>query len=369
VAEPITLSIADQASSLIVRLLATLPPRVQLLLAGGKPVRIDGQELDPEVQLSLTLLRLSRRPSYESLPVPEAREEIRREAATFAGSLRKMASVEEVSIPGPAGALAARLYEPEGVPKPSPLLVYYHGGGWVLGDLDTHDAPCRFLAHEGRVRVLSIHYRRAPEDPFPAPVEDAFAAFGFASEQAERLGADPERVGVGGDSAGGNLAAVVARVSGEDGGARPAFQLLIYPATDLSEKRRSYRLFSEGFFLTERQMDWYREHYLPDEEAARDPSASPLLASDLSGAPPAHVAIAGFDVLRDEGEEYARRLEAHGVPVTVSRHTGLIHGFCNATGVGRSSRRAMLEVAAELRALAARERPPRPRSIARADTA
>jgi acetyl esterase len=368
-AEPITPSIPDRASSLVVRALGTFPPRMQLLLAGGRRVRIDGQELDPEVQLSLALLRLSRRPSYESLPVPEAREEIRREAAVFAGSRRRMASLEQLSVPGPAGALDARLYVPDGAPAPSPLLVYYHGGGWVLGDLDTHDAPCRFLAQEGRVRVLSIHYRRAPENPFPAAVEDALASFRFALEYAERLGADPQRAGVGGDSAGGNLAAVVARLSAEDGGPAPAFQLLIYPVTDLSEKRPSYRLFSEGFFLTERQMDWYRDHYLPNDEAARDPRASPLLASDLAGGPPAHVAIAGFDVLRDEGEEYARRLEAHGVPVTVSRHTGLIHGFCNATGVGRSSRRAMLQVAAELRALVARERPPRPRSIARADTA
>jgi acetyl esterase len=340
----------DRLASAIVRGLGALPPRAQLLLAGGRPVRIDGQVLDPEVQLMLRLLQLSGRGRFEEQSVAEAREEIRREAASFRGSATPVADVEEVELAGPGGALGARLYVPEGVPAPSAMLVYFHGGGWVLGDLDTHDAPSRFLAREGRLRVLSVDYRLAPEHPFPAAVEDAVAALRFAIEEAASLGADPARVAVGGDSAGGNLAAAAARLAVAEGGPAPTFQLLIYPVTDLSHKRRSYDLFREGFFLTERQMDWYRHHYLPDESAALDPRASPLLADDLAGLPPAHVAIAGFDVLRDEAEEYARRLQARGVRVSVGRHLGLIHGFANAVGVGRSSRRAMLGAAAALRA-------------------
>jgi acetyl esterase len=181
----------------------------------------------------------------------------------------------------------------------------------VVGDLDTHDQTCRFLA--------------------------------------ARLGADPARVAVGGDSAGANLAAAAARLLARDG-VSPAFQLLIYPVTDLSRKRPSYELFREGFYLTESTMDWYRANYLPDAAAALDPRASPVLAEDLDGLPPAHVAVAGFDVLRDEGEEYARRLGDARVPVTLQRHTRLIHGFANAIGVGRSSPAAMLDVAGALRA-------------------
>jgi acetyl esterase len=330
--------------------LGKLPPRVQLLAAGGRPVRLDGQQLDPEIQLMLTLLRLFGRESFEELPVPEARAEIRREAALYSGSPLPVARVEELEVPGAAGPLEARLYVPDALPAPAPLLVYLHGGGWVVGDLDTHDQPCRFLAREARVRVLAVAYRRAPEHPFPAPLEDCMAATRFAIEEAELLGADPARVAVGGDSAGGNLSAAVARLMTLEEGPAPAFQLLIYPVTDLSRKRESYRLFREGFFLTERQMDWYRDHYLPDASAAADPRVSPVLASDLVGLPPAHLVTAGFDVLRDEGEDYAGLLRDAGVPVTFMREPGLIHGFSHAASTGRAPRQAMLRIASALRA-------------------
>jgi acetyl esterase len=334
----------------ITRGLSELPARAQRLLGGPRPVRIDGQVLDPEVQLLLRLMRIARRPEFETLPLPEARQEIRREAASVAGRPLPVARVEATTIPGPAGTLMARLYVPWGAPAAGPLLVYLHGGGWVVGDLDTHDIPCRFLAREAGVRVLAVDYRRAPEHPFPAAVHDAVAAVRFAIAEAERLGADPARVAVGGDSAGGNLSAAAARLLAQGDGPAPAFQLLIYPVTDLSRKRRSYELFRDGFFLTERQMDWYRGHYLPDADAALDPRASPLLADDLTGLPPAHVAVAGFDVLRDEGIEYAGRLLAADVDVSLGRHTGLIHGFANAVAIGRSSRAAMLDAAAALKA-------------------
>jgi acetyl esterase len=277
----------------------------------------------------------------------EARSTMSRMMQTLVGAPLPVTRVETLSLPGPAGPLAARLYVPPGDTTPCPLLVYYHGGGWVIGDLDTHDAVCRFLAREAAVRVLSVEYRLAPEHVFPAAADDAEAAFRYAHAEAAALGADPRRIGVGGDSAGGNLAAVVAQRL--RGGPAPAFQLLFYPVTDLSKKHPSYRLFSNGFFLTEPQMDWFRNHYLAHERDAQDPSASPLLAKDVSGLAPAHVVTAGFDVLRDEGEAYAARLREAGVAVTLTRHPGQIHGFCNLASLLRSADLPMREAAAALR--------------------
>jgi acetyl esterase len=261
-----------------------------------------------------------------------------------------MAAIEPRTIAGPAGPIPARLYVPRDGRPPRPLVVYYHGGGWVVGDLDTHDATCRHLAHETAAAVLAVDYRLAPEHRFPAAVDDAVAAFGWAVREAAALGADPARVGVAGDSAGGNLAAVVAQVTTRASDARPVAQLLIYPVTDLSTKHPSYRLFSDGFFLTEADMDWYRANYLPDESAAHDPRASPLRASDLSGLPPAVVLTAGFDVLRDEGEAYAKRLLDAGVPTELRRNAGQIHGFANAAGVSPTARATMDEAARLFRA-------------------
>jgi acetyl esterase len=279
----------------------------------------------------------------------ESRVDIRRLALAFEGRKVPVARVESISLPGPAGPIGARFYVPEGEQTPMPLLVYLHGGGWVRGDLETHDNTCRFLAREAGVLVLSVDYRLAPEHKFPAAVEDSVAAFRWAHENASDLGADQGAIAVGGDSAGGNLTAVVGQLTGVDGGPVPAFLLIIYPATDFSEKRRSVQLFREGFLLTESDMDWYTAHYLSDSDAALDPRASPLLAEDLSGTPPAYVVTAGFDPLRDEGEAYALRLREAGVPVALRRHRGLIHGFANMTGVGRTGRGAMLEAAGALR--------------------
>jgi acetyl esterase len=327
-----------------------LPPAVHRLLAGGRRVRIDGLELDPSVQLALAFLRLARRRGLETMTPDAARAETARSAVAFAGTTTPVARVETRTLAGPAGPIPVRLYVPADAARRRGLVVYYHGGGWVVGSLATHDPLCRFLARAADVLVLAVDYRLAPEHRFPAAVDDAVAAFRGAAREAEALGADPARVAVAGDSAGGNLAAVVAQVTTREGGPRPALQLLVYPVTDLSRKQPSYRLFADGFFLTEREMDWYRGHYLPDEAAARDPRASPLLAADLAGLPPAMVLTAGFDVLRDEGEAYARRLEAAGVPVRLRRHAGLIHGFANATGANRAARAAIAEAADWLRA-------------------
>ncbi|MFG2725665.1 alpha/beta hydrolase [Streptomyces canus] len=337
----------DRVARAVMRTVGALPARAQRAL-GGRPVRIDGQELHPEIQLALRLLHLTAGKTFEQLPLSRGRAQISSEAWVF-GDRRPVTTVRDLTVPGPAGPLPARLYSPSGLSGPSALLVYFHGGGWVLGDLESADSACRFLAVHAGLSVLSIDYRLAPEDPFPAGVEDAVAAFRYAVGHAESLGADPVAIGVGGESAGGNLAAVVSQITHAEPGPAPAFQLMFFPVTDLSTKHASYRLFSEGFFLTEAQMDWYRDHYLSGPRDAVDPRASPLLADELTGLPPAYVAVAGFDPLRDEGEAYARRLEAAGVPVTLRRHSGLVHGVVNATGVGNTGREALLDAAAALR--------------------
>ena len=334
-------AVADHVQGVIADVVGRLPGSVLRILAGGGPVVIDGQTLDAEVQLGLAMMRLAGQRGVDTLTPAQARDEIRRNARVFAGPPIPMARIEPRSIPGPVGPLAARLYVPREDGAPHPLIVFFHGGGWVVGDLDTHDTTCRFLAHEIRAIVLAVDYRLAPEHRFPAAVADTFAAYQWAATHAASLGADPTRVVVAGDSAGGNLAAVVAQLAVQSEGPRPAAQLLIYPATDFSTKYPSHRLFSHGFFLTDAQVDRYRGHYLPDEAAARDPRASPLLATDLRGLPPALVLTAGFDVLRDEGEAYARRMESAGVRVVQQRVTVQIHGFAHATGVSPSARRAM----------------------------
>ena len=312
-------------------------------------MRRDGLELSHESQLVIALVARAGQPPIDSLSPSQARLETVRRALAVSGPQPALPRVEELEIPGSGGPIPARLYAPDAEPGGTGLLVYLHGGGWVIGNLDTCDSVCRFLVRESGAAVLAVDYRLAPEHPFPAAVEDAATALAFAAERAEYLGADPARIAVGGDSAGGNLATVAAQAARDAEAAEPAFQLLIYPVCDLSEKRPSYHLFREGFLLTETEMDWFRDHYVPDEAARRDPRVSPLLAQDLSGMPPAYVATAGFDPLRDEGEQYARAMAAAGVPVALRRHEGLLHSYANMTAVGRGAREAMLEAAAALR--------------------
>jgi acetyl esterase len=350
---------AARIQSAVVRGLAALPPWLLRRLV-GRPVLVDGQELHVEVQLALKLLQLSGEKELSELDVAGARARVAKDASTFAGLPVELPHVGDVTVPGADGSLPARLYVPGNAGEPGELLLYFHGGGFVVGDLDTHDNSCRFLARQAGVRVLAVDYRLAPEHRFPAPIDDAFAAFQHVAEHAGELGADPARIAVGGDSAGGNLAAEVAQLAAIEGGAVPAFQLLLYPWLDLASKRESYRLFREGFYLSEADLDWYRERYLSDPEDARDPRCSPVLAESLRGVAPAYLATAGFDPLRDEGEDYARLLRRAGVPVALRRHRGLIHGFFNTVAIGRTAREAMIEAAGALRvglATRARRRP------------
>jgi len=333
---------------------ARLPARAKRALA-GPPARVDGQELDLDVQLLLRIAAFS--PPPEKGSVEDVRRRSRRSAAVLAGAPMPVDRVESLAVSGPGGELGARLYSPSSGRATPPLLVYLHGGGWAGGDLDTHDAPCRFLATHAGTRVLAVDYRRAPEHRFPAAVDDALAALRWVAGHAAELGADPARIAVGGDSAGGNLAAVASRLARDRGDPLPALQLLLYPVTDLSYKRPSYRLFGEGFFLDETDMDWYRERYLPDPAAAGDSRASPLIAEDLAGLPPAYVVTAGFDPLRDEGEAYVAALRAAGVRAALRRHPGLVHGFAAYAAVVPAARAAMLEAAGALRMGLAPARP------------
>ena len=343
------ISRVDLARGALLRSLTRLPATVQRALSGMPPVRLDGLELHHESQLMIALAARVGGPPIESLSPAEAREETVRRALAVRGPQPVLSRVEALEIPGRCGPIGARLYAPDSEPGGTGLLVYLHGGGWVIGNLETCESICRFLVRESGAAVLAVDYRLAPEHRFPAAVEDAVAALAYAAERAQYLGADPARIAVGGDSAGANLATVAAQAARAGDAPQPAFQLLIYPVCDLSEKRRSYHLFSEGFLLTEAEMDWFRDHYLPEPGARRDPRVSPLLAGDLSGLAPAYIATAGFDPLRDEGEEYARRLSQAGVVVALRRHEGLLHGYANLTAVGRGSREAMLEAAAALR--------------------
>jgi len=345
--------LSSAAEHLLLKRACELPPRLQRLLF-GRPASLDGQTVAPDIWAFLRVAAMGGETSFTGGLGPlEAREQNRAGARAVNGPPRiPMARVETRQVPGQDGSpIPARFYVPAGLPsaEPAPLLIYFHGGGWVIGDLDTHDGLCRFLAAAAGVTVLSVDYRLSPEHPFPAAVEDAWSAFAWAAANAGELGVDPARIGVGGDSAGGNLAAVVSLLARAGGGAMPAQQLLIYPPTDSAGDLPSRRLFAEGFMLTKADMDSFERHYLPPGTDATDPRVSILLAPDLEGLPPAYVAIAGFDPLRDEGEAYALRMRAAGVQVALRRHPGLIHGFANMTAISRSSRGAMLEVAGALR--------------------
>jgi acetyl esterase len=335
----------------VLKAVCHLPPRLLRRLLGPPP-QVDGRTLAPDVQALLWIAARARGESLaEGAAVGEARQQRRHEARIVAERpTPPMARVESVEVPGPAGDIAARLYVPaEPAAGPAPLLLYFHGGGWVIGDLETHDAPCRFLAAHAGAQVLAIDYRLAPEHPFPAAVEDAFAAYSWAAGHAGGFGVEPARIAVGGDSAGANLAAAVCLMARDRGAPPPAMQLLIYPVTECSRELPSRLSFREGFLLTRRDMDYFEDRYLPAGTDRSDPRASVLQAEDLGGLPAAYLAVAGFDPLRDEGIAYGERLREAGVPVVVREHPGLVHTFANLTAICPSARQAMLEACGALR--------------------
>ncbi|MHB8575076.1 MAG: alpha/beta hydrolase [Dehalococcoidia bacterium] len=304
--------------------------------------------IDPQAQALLDQMAAAGGPPLHDLPVEQARQ-LYAGMAQLSGPPEPLAKVEERMIPVPDGQIPVRIYTPDGE-GPLPLLVFFHGGGWVIGDLDSHDAPARSLAKAAGCVVVAVHYRLAPEHKFPTAAEDAYAATVWAADHAAELGADRGRVAVGGDSAGGNLAAVVALITRDRGGPALRLQLLIYPVTNYAYDTPSYHDNANGYLLTKDAMVWFWNHYLRTPEDGSNPYVSPLQATDLHGLAPALVITAEYDPLRDEGEAYAERLRQAGVPVESKRYPGMIHGFFQFAAVMDQSKQAMQQAAAGLRA-------------------
>jgi len=303
--------------------------------------------LRPEIQALLERMAASDRPPLERQSVAQARAFHIQDAAALNGPAAPVASVEDRLVPGPAGELGVRVYTPEGSP-PFPIVVWFHGGGWVVGTLDTYDPLCRALAAATPAVVVSVDYRLAPEHRWPAAVEDAYAATLWASRNAAELGGAQHRLAVAGDSAGGNLAAVVALGARDRGGPAVAFQLLVYPVLDVAGDTGSWREFAAGFHLTAAGMRWYWDHYLGGADGSA-PDASPARAAFLGGLPPALVIGASHDILRDEGEAYAARLTDAGVAATATRVPGAVHGFLRWRSVTPAADQALQQAATALR--------------------
>jgi len=331
---------------LLIALLAL--PRPLMRLLAGRPAEIEGQRLDLRMQWMCKLAAATTPESPPVSEVPRVRADMEALASALGGDRGRAVEREDRRIDGRRGSIRVRVYRPDG--SDLPLLVYYHGGGWVIGSIESHDGLCGQLAMDARCIVVSVDYRMGPEHPFPAAVDDALDAFFWVRDHARELRGDPARVAVGGDSAGGNLSAVVSQQCAVLGERKPSSQLLIYPATDLSRESPSYATYGEGFYLTRTRIEWFKDLYVPVEERA-DPRASPLLGEALAGQPPAHVITAGFDPLRHEGRAYADALEAAGVRVIYANYEGVIHGFVNMTGLMPAARAAYDDLVNTFRAL------------------
>ncbi len=303
--------------------------------------------VDPQVQALLTQMKTLNRPHTYEVSVAEARANIRMLRLLTGGEAERVYRVEERSIPGPEQQIPIRIYRPqEGASLPA--LVYFHGGGWVIGDLETHDDVCRHLANKVGCVVISVDYRLAPEHRYPAAPEDCYAATHWVYHHASELKINPGKIAVGGDSAGGNLATVVSLMAREQGGPPLVFQLLIYPVTDhYTIEKPSYKENGEGYFLEYQDMVWFTHHYLPqpDTRYIHDPLVCPLYAPNLKNLPPALVLTAEYDPLRNEGELYAQKLQQAGVPTGLIRYDGLIHGFINLFGLIDKSAQSFDDIA------------------------
>jgi acetyl esterase len=315
--------------------------------------------LDPQARAILDqLAALGAKPTEQMTPA-EARAERARTAqirATMAAPFQEVARVKDRTIPGPGGPIPIRVYWPQVVRLTGPadradlpVLVYFHGGGWVFGNIDSVDRTCRALSNSARCIVVNVEYRLAPEHKFPAAAEDAYAVVGYVANYPQEFGCDRRLLAVGGDSAGGNLAAAACLMARDRRGPAIAFQLLVYPLTDYDDDRPSLHDYAEGYMLTRAAIRYFWDHYVSSAEEGRHPYASPLKAPGLEGLPPALVITAECDPLRDQGEAYARRLEQSGVPVTLRRYDGAIHVFFHMSAVLHSGRQALAEAGAALR--------------------
>ena len=290
--------------------------------------------LDPVIQAIFDQMpQLANFQMWRMTPA-EARTEFKKLCQFASPSAAPIGKTSHVEAQGPGGPIPLRLYTPVAAGGDAlPAIVFFHGGGFVIGDLDCYDALCRTLANDSGCKIVSVDYRLAPEHPFPAAVEDAYAALKWVEKNGPSLGIDPNRLAVAGDSAGGNLAAVSCLTAKEKGGPRVAFQLLIYPVTSLHHDSDSAKAFGQGYMLNQPTIDWFYGHYVPGNADRDDPRLSPVNAKDVAGLPPAYVVTAGFDPLRDEGRAYAEKLKAAGVAVTHMDYPTMIHGFFNMQGL------------------------------------
>jgi acetyl esterase len=339
----------DAAGKLTLHAFPRIPDRIKRLMLGGRSLTLDGNTLDTTLQLMLAMGHLSGR---EGLILSEDVRVARTELDAVARQYPRVkvdVTATEMSLPGPAGDIPAVLYRCKA--DNAPLLVFYHGGGFVVGGLDTHGNLAEVISHDAGVHTLFVDYRLAPEHKAPAAVDDAYAAYLWALEHAAELGADPRRVAVGGDSAGGNLAAVVSHRARNEGAPPPVLQLLIYPITNYEGQTRSKALFADGLFLRRWDMEFSHDKYVGESGVdPADPRVSPLLADDLSGLPPAILVTAGFDPLRDEGRQYAEALRAAGNVVDEREYGSMIHAFTNFFALGGGAATATADIISALRA-------------------
>ena len=331
--------------------------RLKLLNLSSRFPPLPGGVLDEQTDLLRRAQVVLGETPLDQVTPTQARLEFRKSFSllkSIGGLFEKVQAVRELSIPGPAGEIPARLYQP-GKGTAYPLFVFLHGGGWAIGDLDSADNMARFLCRHVNCAVLSVDYRLAPEHIFPAAVEDSFAAVEWAVAHAGELGGDPKRVLVGGDSAGGNLTAVVAQMGRKKEASKIAGQVLFYAATNgATLDTPSYKEFGDqSLGLSKKDVEWFLDQYTPNPKDRLNVQVSPLLADDLSGLPPALVVTAEFDVLRDEGEAYARCMQAAGVKVQIMRCNGMVHGFLSTIGLIRRATQYFAQVADEIRKMAA----------------
>ena len=304
--------------------------------------------LDPQAQAYLERQAAANVPPKREVGPEKLRQQARTQATYLSSAPVPVGHIENIEIPGPNGPVPVRIYTPDGS-GPFPVLVYIHGGGWVNCDLDTHDTVCRGLTNGADCMVAAVDYRQAPENKFPVGLEDSYAALEWLAANAARLNGDPSRLAVGGDSSGGNFAAELAQMARDRGGPKLALQVLIYPNIDLRLDAPSIERNGKNYGLTKEDLEWYREQYINSEEDILNPLASPGLAADLSGLPPAFILTVEYDPLIDEAEIYAKQLTEAGVPVKLSRYDGMIHGFIRMTALIDRSHQAIAECSQALK--------------------
>jgi acetyl esterase len=314
----------------------------------GHRIRRGSRTMDPKAQIVGEFVKSIRVPGYFP-PLPELRQQLRTMVTLMDEPAPALPRIEDIRIPGPAGAIPARVYAPSAGGAPPPTVAYFHGGGWVQGDLETHHGLCARLAQHAGALVVAVDYRLAPEHKFPAAVEDCLAAYRWLRERGRDIGADSARVAVAGDSAGGNLSAVVSQLAASGGTPVPTCQALIYPAVDFALDTDSHRDLADGHVIPRDRILWYSQQYLRTEADKTDLRASPLRAPSLAGQPPTLIVTAGFDPLRDEGSAYGDRLRAAGVAVVHREYPGQIHAFVSLTKAIPQGMACTLEIAQYLR--------------------